>query len=273
VDAVQALILGIIQGLTEWLPVSSSGHLVILQEAWGLNVPVLFDVLLHVATAFVVLAFMRKEVAEILRSLGRLVRRWRAGERASAVLREEEGARTAWLIVIGTIPTAMIGFAFRRWIEPLFHSLLAVAVALIITGILLLLTYLAGGGGRRPLNATDALMIGVVQGIAIIPGISRSGTTISAGLFLGADRVRVARYSFLLAVPAIFGAAVAGAFEIGSGSFDIDMLSLIVALASATLFAFLALKLLLMVISRARLYAFAPYCLAVGVAVVVWTLL
>ena len=269
-DAVQALILGIVQGFTEWLPVSSSGHLVILQEVWGLDVPVLFDVLLHVATALVVLIFLRKEVAEILRSLARFMRRWRAGEKASVVLREEDGAMTAWLIVIGTIPTALIGFALWRWTKLLFHSLLVVAVGLIITGIALSLTYAVRKRDGKPLGTAGALAVGVIQGIALIPGISRSGATISTGLLLGAERVRVARYSFLLAVPAILGAAMAGALDAGSGSLNVDALSLTVALVSAAGSAFLALRLLFAIISRARFYAFAPYCLAVGIALLIW---
>ncbi len=269
-DTIQALILGIVQGLTEWLPVSSSGHLVILQEAWGLDVPILFDVLLHVATAIVVVVFMRKEVLAILRSLARFTRRCRAGEKAATVLKEEEGARLAWLIVVGTIPTALIGFAFKKWIEPLFQSILAVAIALIITGVVLSLTYLVRKGGGRPLMTSDAVAVGLAQGIAIIPGISRSGATISTGLFLGAERVRVARYSFLLAVPAIFGVALAELFEIGTGGVNIDPLTLAVALVSTVVSAVLALRVLLMIISKARLYVFAPYCLAVGIALLLW---
>lgn len=269
-DAIQALILGIVQGFTEWLPVSSSGHLVILQEAWGLDVPVLFDVLLHVATALVVLVFMRREVLEIFKSLARFTKRCRSGEKAATVLREEDGAMMAWLIVIGTIPTALIGVAFRMWIEPLFKSTLAVAIALIITGIVLSPTYIAREGGGRKLNTVDAAAIGVVQGIAIVPGISRSGMTISAGLLLGAERVRVARYSFLLAVPAILGAALAGSFEIGSSGLNIDIPILAIAMISTVISAFIALRMLLAIISRARLYLFAPYCIAVGIALLIW---
>jgi len=271
-NPLEALILGIVQGLTEWLPVSSSGHLVILQEAMGLHVPVLFDVLLHVATALVVLVFLRKEVVEILRSLARFMRRWRAGEAAAQVLKNEEGALTAWLIVVGTIPTAVIGFAFRRWLEPMFHSLLAVGLALVVTGAVLSLTYFVRKAGKVPLSVRGAFLIGTVQGMAIIPGISRSGTTISTGLFLGAERVRLAKYSFLLAVPAIFGAAVAGALDIGMESLNVDALSLAVALVAAAVFAFAALKMLMAVISRAKLFAFAPYCLIVGIALVIWVL-
>ena len=272
-DAVQALILGIVQGLTEWLPVSSSGHLVILQQVWGLDVPVMFDVLLHVATALVVLVFLRKEVAEIFKSLARFMRRWRAGEKPSVVLKEEDGAMTAWLIVIGTIPTALIGFVLWRWTKPLFHSLTVVAIGLIITGVVLSLTYAVRKRDRKPLGTAGALAVGAVQGIALIPGISRSGTTISTGLMLGAERVRVAKYSFLLAVPAILGAAMAGALDAGSGSLNVDALSLTVALVSAAVSAFLALRLLFAIISRARFYSFAPYCLVAGIALLVWVVL
>jgi len=270
VDAVQALILGIVQGLTEWLPVSSSGHLVILQEVWGLEVPILFDVLLHVATAFVVLAFLREEVAKILKSLARFMRRWRSGEKVAIILREEEGAMTSWLIVVGTIPTALIGFVLWRWSKPLFHSLAVTGIGLIITGVVLSLTYAVRKRDGKPLGTAGGLVVGVAQGIALIPGISRSGTTISTSLLLGAERVWAAKLSFLLAVPAILGAALAGSFDAGSGSLNIDALSLIVALVSAAVSAFLALSLLFAIISRARFYAFAPYCLVAGIAVLAW---
>jgi len=270
VDAVQALILGIVQGLTEWLPVSSSGHLVILQEVWRLDVPVLFDVLLHVATALVVLIFLRKEVVEILGSLARFVRRWRSGERASVALREEDGAMMAWLIVVGTIPTALIGFILWRWTDTLFHSLTVVAIGLIVTGVVLSLTYFVRKKDWKPLGTNGGLLIGAVQGIALIPGLSRSGLTISTGLLLGAERVRVAKYSFLLAVPAILGAAMAGILDVGVGSLNADVFSLTVALVSAAVSALLALRMLFAIISRAKFYAFAPYCIIVGVALLIW---
>lgn len=269
-DAVQALILGIVQGLTEWLPVSSSGHLVILQEAWGLDVAVMFDVLLHVATALVVLVFLRKEIAEIFGSLARFTRRWRAGEKASVVLREEDGAMTAWLIVAGTIPTAIIGFMLWRWTKMLFHSLTVVAIGLIITGAVLSLTYAVRNRNWKRLGTVGALAIGTVQGIALIPGISRSGATISAGLLLGEEKARAARYSFLLAVPAILGAAIAGAVDAGSGTLNVDALSFTVALFSTVISSYLALRSLFAIISRAKLYIFAPYCLVVGIALLVW---
>jgi undecaprenyl-diphosphatase len=250
--------------------VSSSGHLVILQEVWGLDVPALFDVLLHVATALVVLVFLRKEVAEILGSLSRFMRRWRAGGKVAVILNEEKGAMTAWLIVVGTIPTALIGFVLWRWIKPLFHSLTVVAIGLIITGIVLSLTYAVRKRDGKPLGTAGALAVGLAQAIALIPGISRSGMTISTGLMLGAERVRVARYSFLLAVPAILGAALAGVLDAGSGSLNVDALSLTIALVSAAVSAFLALRLLFAIISRARFYAFAPYCLAIGIALLIW---
>ena len=267
-DPVQAFVLGLVQGLTEWLPVSSSGHLVIFQQAMGVRVPVTFDVLLHVVTALVVLAYLRKEVAEMFASLGRSLKRRRAGERFSQIQKQEEGSLLAWLIVVGSFPTAIIGFVLRSMVEPLFQSLLAVGVALIITGVVLALTFMVRTGGGKRLRTLDALVIGVAQGIAIIPGISRSGSTISLGLFLGADRVKVVKYSFLLAVPAILGAGLAGMWGAGWESLAVDPLALLVALISAAVFGVLALRLLLAVVSRARLYLFAPYCIAIGTVLV-----
>jgi len=271
-NPLEALILGIVQGLTEWLPVSSSGHLVIIQETMGIQVSVFFDLLLHVSTAIVVLLFLRKEVLEIFRSLGRSIRDWRSGAKLSEAIRKEDGAYIAWLIVIGSVPTAIIGFAFKRWFESLFGSLLAVGIALVITGIVLSLSYLKREGGVKRLDTARALAIGTAQGIAIIPGISRSGTTITTGLLLGAERVKVAKYSFLLGVPAILGAAAVDFITVGPGAIQVEPLNILIALAAAAVSAFLALKLLVIIISRARLHVFAPYCIVAGVIVIAFWL-
>jgi len=268
-NIIEALILGLTQGLTEWLPVSSSAHLTILEKVMGVKVPLFFDAVLHVASALVLLFFLRLEVTEILRSLSRSIRHWRSGERFSEALKTEQGARMAWFIVLGSIPTAIIGVALITWFETAFDALLLVGVALTVTGIILALTALVRKGGEKELGVAAALTIGTAQGIAVIPGISRLGTTISTGLFLGLDRLKAAKYSLLLAFPAILGLALVSFFRTRGETLSIDVVALCVAAASAMVIGFLALKILMFVISRARFWQFAPYCIIVGLAIAI----
>lgn len=234
--------------------------------------PVIFDIFLHIATVVIVLLFLRAEVINIFKSLSRTFKRLKRGETLSTISNEEEGSRIAWFIIIGSIPTALIGYIFQSTIEEFFQSLLAIGAALIITGIVLSMTYFVRESDKRRLKTSDALMIGIIQGIALIPGISRSGTTISTGLFLRIERIRVAKYSFLLAVPAILGAALAKVLSIGVENLGVDALSLSIAVVVAAVFSFISLKLLFFVINKARLHIFAPYCIIVGVALVFVTI-
>lgn len=268
-NIIEALILGLTQGLTEWLPVSSSGHLAIFEKVMGVKVPLVFDAVLHVASALVLLFFLRLEVMEILRSLSRSIKRWRSGERYSETLRTEQGARMAWFIVLGSIPTAIIGLALISWFGAAFDALLLIGVALIVTGIILAMTALVRKGKQNELGVTAALTIGTAQGIAVIPGISRLGATISTGLFLGLDRLKAAKYSLLLAFPAIIGLALFSLFMMSGEATSIDSLALLVAAASAMVIGFLALKILMFVMSRARMWQFAPYCIIVGLAIAI----
>ena len=252
----QALWLGILQGLTEFLPVSSSGHLVLGQNILGVNQPdLLFDVAVHVGTLVAVLFCFREDIVSILRGL------WAKDDQA------REGRRLLFLIVVGSVPTALIGLLFKDQFEALFSSLSAVGVALLVTGGLLMATRFAPQG-RRGLNATGpgrALLVGLFQGLAITPGISRSGATISAGLYLGLDRRLAAHFSFLLSIPAILGAL---ALELKDVEFSTVAVSpLLLGGVAAALSGYFALKVLLKVVQKGRLYWFAPYCWALGLAV------
>ncbi|MEE9341404.1 MAG: undecaprenyl-diphosphate phosphatase, partial [Thermoplasmata archaeon] len=142
-EPIHAVLLGIVQGITEWLPVSSSGHLVLLQEYFGLNVPVFFDLVLHVATVIVVIVAFRKDIVDILRSLARTFRLRKEGQGFREILASERPTLLAWLIILGSIPTAIIGFALRDIVQPLFTNPTAVGVALLATGAILLVTVLA----------------------------------------------------------------------------------------------------------------------------------
>lgn len=261
----QAIVLGVVQGLTEFLPVSSSGHLVLFQHLFGLTEPNLFfDVSVHVGTLAAVVLFFRREIAAILGAIGRVFTRpWNQSV-------ADPDFRLALLIIVGSVPTAILGLGFHNVADRLFGSLLVVGFALIATGTLLYLTrrVVSPETDQRPLTVADALVVGTVQGLAIIPGISRSGSTIAVGLFLGKSRETAARYSFLLAIPAILGAELLAIREVTAGAVGIDG-----TVFAGTLAAFLtgygALALLLYVIRQGRLYRFAPYCWLVGAVVLV----
>lgn len=250
-----ALLLGALQGLTEFLPVSSSGHLAIAQHYLpGFAQPgVLFDVLLHVGTMVAVLLYFRREVVLLLASP------LRSGEEARLY------RRLLLLLLAGSVPTALIGLTFKDFFEGLFHNIAAVALMLLVTGSLLFFSerFRRGGRGQGDLTLVDALVTGAVQGAAIIPGISRSGSTIAALLLRGVDGETAARFSFLLALPAVFGAALLESRKLGALS--ASELPLYLAGAGVAFFTgLLSIHFLLAVIRKRRLFAFALYCWLAG---------
>lgn len=259
----QSALLGILQGLTEFLPVSSSGHLVLLQlwlgEAFAFaEDAVAFDLVLHVATLIPVLWFYRKDVLEL-------------------ATRPQRNARYIGLLVLATLPTAVIGLLLKDTFETLFHTPRAVAAALFVTGALLASTRWTDRGdastGEPPASSPGpmapwvALVIGVAQGLAITPGISRSGSTIATALLLGVGRGEAARFSFLLSVPAIAGACVLVAKD--GVSFESALWGpLAVGFGAAALVGYAALRWLVRLVRRGRLYRFAFY--VVPLAALAW---
>lgn len=270
--AVKAAVLGLVQGLTEFLPVSSSGHLVLGQHLFGLKEPeLLFDVVLHLGTLVAVFIVFRKElvdlVLEFLRLPG-LIRDRRLGR----AWRERAQFRMMVLIVIGSVPTAILGFAFKDWFESLFSSTLAVGLALVFTGAILYLTKSLKGVGRgvHGFGPADSLLVGLAQGLAITPGLSRSGLTICTGLFLGLERELAARYSFLLSIPAISGALVLQLRDFKPGVFG--PVDLGIGFVSAFLSGLFALVILLRLVKRGRLHYFSYYCWLIGLTTIAFSL-
>lgn len=250
-----ALLLGLIQGLTEFLPVSSSGHLVIAQHFIpGFDQPGLaFDIMLHLGTMVAVLLYFRREVGLMLIS----------------PLQQGPEARTyrkmLGLIVLASVPTAIIGLGFKDFFEGLFENLQLVALMLLVTGVLLFLSERFRRPGRKEgqLTISDALVVGTVQGLAIIPGISRSGSTISTLLLKGVDGETAARFSFLLALPAVFGAALLSLRDLQQvATAEIPMY--LVGAGTAFIVGLLSIHCLLAVVRRKRLIGFAIYCWLVG---------
>lgn len=265
---IQALLLGIVQGLTEFLPISSSGHLVLVQHLFGLHEAELsFDVSVHVGTLAAVTLYFRQDILGILGGLMRALR----GRLSSQVTRDADRpqVRLAGLIVLGSVPTAAIGLALHNVADRLFASPIIVGAMLLLTGGLLFATR----PGRLPRSETgramerltikDALVIGLIQGLAVMPGISRSGSTIAVGILTGIRHETAARFSFLLSIPAVAGAALLvlkDAFRQG----DIHLPSCLIGGITAMLVGYAALALLVFLVKKGRLYLFAPYCWIVG---------
>jgi undecaprenyl-diphosphatase len=253
VTLIEALILAVIQGLTEWLPVSSSGHLVITQTVLGLNPPLIFDVMLHVGTLLVVLAVFRKDIANIIKAV------------VKRDFETEEG-KLALFIVVGSVPIAIIGFIFYDVIESLFSNLLAVGLALIITGSVLFFS--EKRIGNKKMGIRDSLLIGLAQGVAIIPGISRSGITVATGLLRKISKATAFRYSFLLSVPAVIGATVMESKDLVLG--NMDMAPMLLGTTISMIVGYGSLKLLQKIVMNEKFHLFAYYCWTVGIAIILF---
>ena len=270
-ESFQALILGIVQGLTEFLPVSSTGHLIIFQHLFGLDEPQLFfDICVHLGTLMAVLIVFWKDVRQLLRSLRLLLWSIFVKDAHFEHIFENSEYKMLLLIFFGFFPTALLGVVFHEVGQQFFSSILVVGFMLIITGLLLWTTRRVKqeGCGLECFSIRTALIIGLVQGMAIMPGISRSGSTIAAALFLGLSRELASKYSFLLAIPAILGAGILSLHGMFNHPVEVNKAVL---LGSATSFivGYFALILLLRMVKKGRLYLFAPYCWVAGIAALV----
>lgn len=254
-----SIILGIVQGLTEFLPISSSGHLVIVQSLLKVSegMVITFDIVIHLGTLLAVVAYFRDDLLKLIRGV-------LTGERYSFKL-------TLYLI-IGTIPAVLFGVGAKSYLEGLFGSASATAWQLVINGLILLAAdYLTGERTIDQLKAGDAWWIGAGQAIAIIPGISRSGATMAAGLWRKLSRQAAARFSFLLSIPVIFGAGLMDLPNLLKGGYQqIGMIGFWAGFISSAVTGYLVIKLFLDYLQRGTLKFFGYYCLVLGGAAVIW---
>lgn len=269
----QAIILGAVQGMTEFLPISSSGHLVIFQHLFGLREPALvFDTALHFGTLIALFAVFRADVGRLISSCGRLALPKNI-TRIPQLYRNEEETRMLLLILAGTIPTVCLGLFFKDLFESLFSSMRVVSFTLLITAAILWLTKYFQNTTRGVLQMTllSAIIIGLAQGFAITPGISRSGATIAVALFLGVERETSGRFSFLLSMPAITGATLLNLSDARLSA--AEGITLCAGTAAAIVTGYISLVFLLKVIKKGAFYLFAPYCcLAGATALALWLL-
>jgi undecaprenyl-diphosphatase len=261
----ESVFLGFLQGLTEFLPVSSSGHLVLMQNLLGMKEPaLLFDTALHAGTLLAVFIYFRTDLKMMLKEGSQFILGLFRRETTWKSLPENHYASLVLWTLVGTIPTGMIGLFFKDELELLFASVPVVSLMLLVTGTFLFTTRWIPERYSKRINVgiLTALAIGIAQGVAIIPGISRSGATIVCGLFFGLAREQAARFSFLLSIPAILGAVVLQMNAEGMGM--VGTAVLLTGFAAAAITGLIALKLLVNLVRKGRLAYFAPYCWLVG---------
>jgi undecaprenyl-diphosphatase len=260
-DLLQAITLGFIQGLTEWLPISSTGHLKIAEDLLGLtSLPLLFDVILHIGTLTIILIFFRKDIKLILTALSK--RDFKS-----------ENGKLIPLIIIGTLPTAFIGAIFNTPIEIYFSGFLPIAGAFLVCGVVIFISK-TGTERRENVSYIVALAMGTAQGVALIPGLSRSGLTIATGLMLGLKRQKTFKFSFLLSVPAVIGALGLTLYEQHAmlAVVGITWTEILFGISVAILVGYLALKFLWKVLLNRKFYLFAFYCWLFGATLLTLTL-
>lgn len=282
-NLLQAIFLGIVQGLTEFLPVSSSGHLAILKNIFKMNTDtgILYDILLHVATLISVCLVMSRDVlrlffegiAIIVDLVGNLKiyinnKTGKGNGDEYAPIITNSYRKFAIMVIVSTIPTAFLGFLLKDIIETVETELLVPGICLLATGGILLMTDYISDKGKKPKDATmlDALAVGAAQGVATLPGLSRSGTTIAACILCGMERRFAVKYSFIMSIPAILGALLLEIKDIGEDGVKAAEIPLyIVGMIVAAVVGFIALKFMVQLVTNNKFKYFAYYCLAIGV--------
>jgi len=258
-----AVLLAILQGFTEFLPVSSSGHLVLAQELLNLHDPqmLIFDVFVHFGTLISVIFIFWKDLLEILRSFAKAF----TAVKLKRDYEKTEHFRLGVAIIIGSIPAGIIGLLYRHEIEAAFTDPKLVAMNLVITGLILFLTRLAKPIKGKKVGLVAAFIIGLAQAVAILPGISRSGSTMSTALYLKISPMLAARFSFLLSVPVIAGAALLEGYKLFKNGNTLGTMPLVVGTAVSAIAGYFAIKMLLKIMEKGKFSWFSFYCLTIGI--------
>ena len=261
----EAIVLGVIQGLTEYLPVSSSGHLAIGSALFGIEAEnnLVFTVMVHVATVFSTLVILWKEIVWVINGLFKF--------------KLNDETKYVFNILISMIPIAIVGLFFKDSVEAIFSSgVLIVGVMLIVTALLLTLTHYIKPRQKDKISNRDAFIIGLSQAVAVIPGLSRSGTTIATGLLLGNNKANLAQFSFLMVIPPILGEALLDVIKISQGldvTGTVSGSALLAGFISAFIAGCIPCKWMLNIVRKGKLIYFAIYCAIVGLATILFTAL
>ena len=270
----EAMLLGLVQGITEFLPVSSSGHLSIFQNFFGMTTAedanLFFDVLLHLGTLVSVCAVYRRDIAAIIRDCAAFVRA--SGHPVPGQEhRRYPGARLLLMIVLATLPLALV-LPIKDYVERLYYSTVFIGVALILTGAMLYVSDRMPRGRKTAKNmgVWDALLVGVCQAVATVPGLSRSGTTITAGISAGLERQFAVKFSFLISIPAILGANLLSLFDALGDGVDWSLLpAYLLGMVTAMVVGYFAIWLVRYIVQKGKFGWFAYYCVGVGILTII----
>ena len=259
----QSILLGILQGIAEFLPISSSGHLVLARHLMQIEeIPILYDIFLHVATLAAVIIVFRKRIKNIIISLIKAIRRKNKNQ-------DKENLRIFYLVIIATTATLVIGLIVKKFLDAYPLNYKAVASLSIVTGIILIASkFFKGSKGYLELNTKHGLITGIAQGIGVFPGISRSGITITASIASGINREKAGEFSFLISVPAILGALILDIKDLEI--INIEPMVIVSGMAAAFIVGLVSLILLLKIIKSGKFYYFSFYLIPMGLAFLIF---
>lgn len=283
-NIIEAIVLGIIQGLAEFLPISSSGHLAIAKAFFGFeNSSIAFDVFLHLGTLIAVFVVFYKDiieliteffgiVADIIANIITFIKAPKKGQKRK--YRKIVGTpyrRFAMLVIVSTIPTAIIGVLIKDIVEKASATLIVPGICLLVTAVMLFVSDMLKDGNKDEKNTSwlSAIFIGICQGVATMPGISRSGTTITAGLVCGMKREFVVKYSFLMSIPAILGAVVLEIPDMKEDLAKTPIISYVVGVVVSAVVGYLCIKAMLVIVKKKKFKYFSYYCAAIGLIAVI----
>lgn len=285
-NIIETIILGIVQGVAEFIPVSSSGHLAIFKNIFGLSdVGLVYDVLLHIGTLLAVVVVFWKDikklvsngvliVAECFINIGIFFRNLfsKSEKKSYKNILSTSYRRFVLLVIVSSVPTAILGYLMSDMVESVSAGLIVPGIGLLITGVLLLISDMLPDGFKKADNASwwNAIFIGVVQGLATLPGISRSGSTITAALLCKFDRKFAVKYSFIMSIPAILGACLLELKDIGSENLsNTQLIYYLIGMVVAGVVGYVCIKTMLVIVRKKKFKYFAFYCFAVGIFAIV----
>jgi undecaprenyl-diphosphatase len=259
VDIFQSVILGVVQGITEWLPISSSGHLALTQLLLNIEVPIFFDLILHLGTLIGVVGFYRKDILGIFKSV--------IYPKSMDLDSIKENRELLIFIIVGTIPTAIIAFGLKSIFVYSFYSFFLLSIGFFISGIFILMTKYLKRGSKK-IGYLDAIIIGIAQGFSVFSSISRSGITISIGMMRQIDHDRLVKYSFLLSIPAIIGGSLFDLLLMDETQLSqiekINFSSYLTGFVFSGIVGYISIILLINIVKKGSLFYFSYYCFGLG---------